>query len=62
MVKKNNPLKCYLKWSYGEPKHPQKLMKVFKKGVRVQELDFTVNPTKNEISEIEINTNFIKWV
>jgi len=62
MVKKNNPFKCYLKWSYGESKRPQKLMKVFKKGKRVQELDFTVNPTKKEISEIEINTNFIKWV
>jgi hypothetical protein len=103
IVKEFKPLKCFLKWSYGEPKHPKEsmteftwgsginitiagpelkfdenttlsewrqseikkwenLMEDFNKGKRIQQLDFRINPNRNDVEEVESDINFIKWV
>jgi len=37
-------------------------MEDFNKDKRIQQLDFRINPTKNDVEEVESDINFIKWV
>jgi hypothetical protein len=49
-------------WRQSEIKKWENLMEDFNKDKRIQQLDFRINPTNNDVEEVESDINFIKWV